>query len=89
MEKQKSVRGLGRTARHYRRNKLSRRKHVRDNSPGGRYAHTKAYKRQHSRARARLRIRRGSTMDASRQGDGSFRRESRRRNRARGGAQRR
>ena len=79
---------LGRTARHYRKNPKSRAKHVKDNSPGGKYAHSKAYKREHASARASLKIRKGSRMDASKQPDGSYRREHRRRNRGRGGARR-
>tara|TARA_R100001594_G_scaffold140748_1_gene186112 strand:- start:1301 stop:1552 length:252 start_codon:yes stop_codon:yes gene_type:complete len=78
----------GKTARHYRRNKRSRLKHIRDNSPGGKYAHSKAYKRAHSKARASLKIK-SPNVDASKQSDGSYRAESRRTNRARGGAQRR
>tara|TARA_Y100000401_G_C8258359_1_gene191967 strand:- start:77 stop:265 length:189 start_codon:yes stop_codon:yes gene_type:complete len=62
---------------------------VRDNSPGGKYAHSKAYKRAHSKARASLKIKKGSSMDASKQADGSYRAESRKANRGRGGAQRR
>ena len=73
----------------YRTNPKSRAKHVRDNSPGGKYAHSKAYKRAHSKARASLKIRKGSSMDASKQADGSYRAESRKANRGRGGAQRR
>ena len=73
----------------YRTNPKSRAKHVRDNSPGGKYAHSKAYKRAHSKARASLKIRKGSSMDASKQADGSYRAESRKTNRGRGGAQRR
>ena len=72
----------------YRTNPKSRAKHVRDNSPGGKYAHSKAYKRAHSKARASLKIRKGSSMDASKQADGSYRAESRKANRGRGGAQR-
>ena len=79
---------LGKTARHYRKNKRSRAKHVKDNSPGGKYAHSKAYKRAHGKARASLRIRKGSSMDASKQPDGSYRAESRKTNRGRGGAKR-
>ena len=78
---------LGKTARHYRRNKRSRAKHVKDNSPGGKYAHSKAYKRAHSKARASLKIR-SSNVDASKQPDGSYKAESRKTNRGRGGAQR-
>ena len=80
---------LGKTAQHYKKNPKSRAKHVKDNSPGGKYAHTKAYKRAHADARAGLKIRKGSTQDASKQPDGSYRAESRKTNRGRGGAQRR
>ena len=80
---------VGKTARHYRKNKRSRAKHVKDNSPGGKYAHSKAYKRAHGKARASLRIRKGSSMDASKQPDGSYKAESRKTNRGRGGAKRR
>ena len=79
---------VGKTARHYRKNKRSRAKHVKDNSPGGKYAHSKAYKRAHGKARASLRIRKGSSMDASKQPDGSYKAESRKTNRGRGGAKR-
>ena len=71
----------------YRTNPKSRAKHVRDNSPGGKYAHSKAYKRAHSKARASLKIKKGSSMDASKQADGSYRAESRKANRGRGGGQ--
>ena len=79
---------LGKTARHYRKNKRSRAKHVKDNRPGGKYAHSKAYKRAHGKARASLKIKKGSSMDASKQPDGSYKAESRKANRGRGGAQR-
>ena len=79
---------LGKTARHYRKNASSRRKHINDNSPGGKYAHTNAYKRAHSKARASLKIR-SSSVDASKQPDGSYKAESRKANRARGVAKRR
>ena len=78
---------LGKTARHYRKNASSRRKHINDNSPGGKYAHSNAYKRQHAAARSRLKIR-SSSVDASKQPDGSYKAESRKANRARGGAKR-
>ena len=80
---------LGKTAQHYKKNPKSRAKHVKDNSPGGKYAHSKAYKRDHASARASLKIKKGSSQDASKQPDGSYRRESRKTNRGRGGAQRR
>ena len=79
---------LGKTARHYRRNKRSRAKHNADNGKGGKYAHTKAYKRAHSKARASLKIK-SPRVDASKQPDGSFKAESRKTNRGRGGAKRR
>ena len=79
---------LGKTARHYKKNASSRAKHVKDNSPGGKYAHTNAYKKAHGEARAKLKIRKGSSMDASKQPDGSYKAESRKANRGRGGAQR-
>ena len=72
----------------YRTNAKSRAKHVKDNSPGGKYAHSKAYKREHASARSRLKIRTGSTTDASKQPEGSYKRESRKTNRGRGGAKR-
>tara|TARA_R100000278_G_scaffold5012_1_gene8051 strand:- start:811 stop:1059 length:249 start_codon:yes stop_codon:yes gene_type:complete len=79
---------LGKTARHYRKNKASRAKHVRDNSPGGKYAHSNEYKRAHSKARASLKIK-SKNVDASKQPDGSYKAESRKTNRGRGGAKRR
>ena len=63
-------------------------KHVRDNSPGGKYAHSKKYKRDHANARAKLGIPKGSKTDASKQPDGSYKRESLKINRGRGGAKR-
>ena len=69
----------------YRTNSKSRAKHVRDNSPGGKYAHSKKYKRTHAKARKRLGIRKGSKQDASKQPDGAYRRESLKINRGRGG----
>ena len=79
---------LGKTARHYKKNKASRAKHVKDNSPGGKYAHSNEYKRAHGKARASLKIR-SKNVDASKQPDGSYKAESRKANRARGGAKRR
>ena len=73
---------------HYRTNAKSRAKHVRDNSPGGKYAHSKAYKRKHAKMRSKLKIGKGSKMDASKQPDGSYKAESRKTNRGRGGGRR-
>jgi len=72
----------------YRTNSKSRAKHVKDNSPGGKYAHSNEYKRAHAKARASLKIGKGSKVDASKQPDGSFRREHRKTNRGRGGSRR-
>ena len=41
----------------YRTNAKSRAKHVRDNSSGWKYAHSKKYKRDHAKARESLKIR--------------------------------
>ena len=72
----------------YRTNAKSRAKHIKDNSPGGKYAHSKKYKRDHAAARKRLKIR-SSSVDASKQPDGSYKAESMKINRGRGGAKRR
>ena len=79
---------LGRTAKFYRSNAKSRKKHSDDNNSGkgGKYAHSKAYKRAH--ANARMRIKPGPGKDASKQPDGSYKKESRKTNRGRGGAKR-
>ncbi len=76
---------LGKTARHYRKNPKSRAKHSRDNNSGesGKYAHTNGYKKTHYEQRKKLKIRKGSTDDASKQSDGSYKRESRKINRGR------
>ena len=73
----------------YRTNAKSRAKHVKDNSPGGKYAHSNKYKREHAAARESLKISRGSKQDASKQPDGSYKSESRKTNRGRGGKLRR
>ena len=39
----------GKTDKHYRKNAKSRLNHIVDNSPGGKYAHTNAYKRKHAK----------------------------------------
>ena len=72
----------------YRTNAKSRAKHVRDNSPGGKYAHTKSYKRAHSKARRALGIMgKGGKDDVKK--NGRLRgRESIKITRGRGGAKR-
>tara|TARA_B100001250_G_scaffold321881_1_gene285045 strand:+ start:420 stop:662 length:243 start_codon:yes stop_codon:yes gene_type:complete len=79
---------MGNSTQTYRTNAKSRAKHVRDNSPGGKYAHSNAYKKKHGEQRAKLGIPKGSKMDASKQPDGSYKAESRKTNRGRGGAKR-
>tara|TARA_B100000003_G_scaffold191273_1_gene190030 strand:- start:75 stop:329 length:255 start_codon:yes stop_codon:yes gene_type:complete len=81
----RGVSNPGKTARHYRKNAASRRKHVRDNSPGGKYVKSKAYKREHQAARRKLKIR--GDQDAVRR-NGKLVAGNRKANRARGGAQR-
>ena len=81
----RGVSNPGKTARHYRKNAASRRKHVRDNSPGGKYVKSKAYKREHQAARRKLKIR--GDQDAVRK-NGKLVAGNRKANRARGGAQR-
>ena len=72
----------------YRTNKASRDKHVRDNSPGGKYAHTKSYKRAHSKARRALGIMGKGGKDVVKKNGRLRGRESIKINRGRGGAQR-
>ena len=82
----RGVKNPGRTARHYRSNNKSRLKHIRDNSPGGKYVKSKAYKRKHQAARRRLKIR--GDQDAVRTKSGKLVAGNRKKNRARGGAKR-
>ena len=72
----------------YRTNAKSRAKHVRDNSPGGKYAHTKKYKRAHSKARRALGIMGKGGKDVVKKNGKLRGRESIKINRGRGGAQR-
>jgi hypothetical protein len=81
----RGVSNPGKTARHYRKNAASRAKHVKDNSPGGKYAHSKEYKREHQAARRKLKIR--GDQDAVRK-NGRLTAGNRKANRARGGAMR-
>ena len=62
----RTVSNPGRTAKFYRdpENEESRQKHIRDNSPGGKYAKSNKYKREHEAARERLKI--GPSQDAVR-----------------------
>ncbi len=81
----RGVKNPGRTARHYRKSKKSRLKHIRDNSPGGKYVKSKKYKREHQAARRKLKIR--GDQDAVRK-NGKLVAGNRKANRAKGGAQR-
>ena len=81
----REVSNPGRTARFYRKNPESRAKHVRDNSPGGKYAHSKEYKRKHQDARRKLKIR--GDQDAVNK-NGKLVAGNRKANRARGGRDR-
>tara|TARA_R100000008_G_C3582613_1_gene169656 strand:- start:2373 stop:2639 length:267 start_codon:yes stop_codon:yes gene_type:complete len=78
----------GSTARFYRKNRKSAQKHSDDNNSGknGKYAHSKAYKKEHAKARKRLGTS-GTNYDASKR-NGLFIREHSKTNRGRGGAQR-
>jgi len=72
----------------YRTKAKSRAKHVKDNSPGGKYAHTKKYKREHSEARRALGIMGKGGKDVVKKNGRLRSTESVKKNRGRGGAQR-
>ena len=72
----------------YRTNAKARAKHVKDNSPGGKYAHTKSYKRAHSKARRALGIMGKGGKDVVKKNGKLRGRESLKINRGRGGAKR-
>ena len=72
----------------YRTTAKSRAKHVKDNSPGGKYAHTKSYKRAHSKARRALGIMGKGGKDVVKKNGKLRGRESIKINRGRGGAKR-
>ena len=67
----------------YRTNAKSRAKHVKDNSPGGKYAHSKEYKKKHYRQRKKLGLKVGDKRDASKQSNGSYKAERLKINRGR------
>ena len=77
-----------RTARHYRANPASRAKHNRDNNSGGKHAHTKSYKKAHSKARRSLGIMGKGGKDVVKRNGRLTGRESLKINRGRGGAKR-
>jgi len=67
----------------YRTNAKSRAKHQKDNGKGGKYEHTKAYKKKHYHKRKALGLKVGDKRDASKQPDGSYKAESLKINRGR------
>ena len=79
--------GQSKSARAYRANPASRKKHSDDNNSGsgGKYAHSKAYKRKHWHARNKLKIRPDQDVEFK---GGKAVATSRKKNRAKGGAQR-
>lgn len=82
-------RQLSDSAKHYRENPRSRAKHSRDNGKGGKYEHSKDYKRQHSKARRALGIMGKGGKDVVKGPSGKLTRtESVSTNRGRGGSQR-
>ena len=56
----------------YKTNAKSRLKHQKDNGKGGKYEHTKAYKKEHYHARKRLGLKVGDKQDAARKKGGGF-----------------
>ena len=46
--------GQSKTSKFYAKNPKSAAKHSKDNSPGGKYAHSKKYKRKHAKLRDKL-----------------------------------
>ena len=79
--------GKSRTSKFYARNPKSAAKHSCDNSSGcnGKYAHTKKYKRQHAKQRAKLKCKKNQDVVKKK---GKWQCESLKINRARGGAKR-
>ena len=77
---------LGRSARYYAKNPASAQKKADDNNSGkgGKYAHSKKYKRDHYHARKKLMIK-GDKVDAGRTASGGWKRQSAKENAAEGG----
>ena len=84
--------GKSRTSKFYARNPKSAAKHSCDNSSGcnGKYAHTKKYKREHAKQRAKLKCKKNQDVVKIKSGKrkGQWRCESLKINRRRGGAKR-
>ena len=77
--------GQSKTSKFYAKNKKSAAKHSKDNSPGGKYAHSKKYKRKHAKLRNKLKCK--PHEDVSKR-KGKWVCESLKINRGRGGAKR-
>ena len=79
--------GKSRTSKFYASNPKSAAKHSRDNNSGsgGKYAHTKKYKREHAKQRAKLKCGKGKDVVKKK---GKWQCESLKINRRRGGAER-
>ena len=77
--------GRSKTSKIYAKNPKSAAKHSRDNSPGGKYAHSKKYKRKHAKLRNKLKCK--PHEDVSKR-KGKWVCESLKINRGRGGAKR-
>jgi len=79
----KLAKNPGKTSRFYRKNKKSREKHNRDNNKGGKYDKSPEYTRWHSEQRRKLGIMGKGGKDVTKNGT-----ESVKKNRGRGGAER-
>ena len=77
--------GRSKTSKFYAKNPKSAAKHSRDNSPGGKYSHSKKYKRKHAKLREKLKCK--PHEDVSKR-KGKWVCESLKINRGRGGAKR-
>ena len=75
----------GKTARHYAKNPASRKKHEKDNGKGGKYEHTKEYKRVHAKKRKSLKCKKHQDVVKKK---GKWSCESLKINRRKGGAER-
>ena len=77
--------GQSKTSKFYAKNPKSAAKHSRDNSPGGKYAHSKKYKRKHAKLRDKLKCKKNEDVSKRK---GKWVCESLKINRRRGGAKR-
>ena len=77
--------GQSKTSKFYAKNPKSAAKHSKDNSPGGKYAHSKKYKRKHAKLRDKLKCKKNEDVSKRK---GKWVCESLKINRGRGGAKR-